>query len=141
MTTPGIENVAAEIARRFDATPMRPEDRLNDEYLARLIRETATAVMQEAGVVPRKVWRGEDLAKVEHDPAGHDFTVERIGAMLAGRPPQAQGAILMELAATWLAGHPPAFRETSLALWVDALRGLIPVQEKILFGEKGHPQT
>ena len=42
-----IDRAADEIARRFDATMMRTEDRLNDEYLQRVIREKATQVLTE----------------------------------------------------------------------------------------------
>jgi hypothetical protein len=46
MTPDEIDRIAEEIARRFDAVHMRTEDRLNDEYLKRIIREIATAVLK-----------------------------------------------------------------------------------------------
>jgi hypothetical protein len=47
MTNAMIARLAAEIARRFDKTMMRTEDRLNDEYLKRIIIEHATAVLRD----------------------------------------------------------------------------------------------
>jgi hypothetical protein len=76
---------------------------------------------------------------VEHDPARHDFVIERIAAILAGRPPEAQGALLAELVATFFCGHHPAAREEMIALWIETMRDLIPVVEKIRFGEGGFP--
>jgi hypothetical protein len=48
MTSVEIERIAEEIARRFDAVHMRTEDRLNDEYLKRIIREIAIETLTEA---------------------------------------------------------------------------------------------
>lgn len=59
--------------------------------------------------------------------------------MLKGHPPELQGAVLADLASIWLAGHPPFVRETILKMHVREIRKLIPVNEKIIFGEKGHP--
>lgn len=52
-----IAFVADEVARRFDAVPMRTEDRLNDAYLQRVIRETVTAVLAEVVLPPRRAQR------------------------------------------------------------------------------------
>jgi hypothetical protein len=60
--------------------------------------------------------------------------------MLKGRDPAVQGAVLADLAAIWLAGWPPAAREELLDMHVQKIRELIDVNEKIIFGEKGHPQ-
>ena len=59
--------------------------------------------------------------------------------ILAGRNPQAQGAILLELVATFIVGNAPPVREEQLAIFVDSVRNLIPIMEKIIFGEKGWP--
>jgi hypothetical protein len=67
---------------------------------------------------------------------------------LRGRDPQVQGAILADLVATWLAGHmmrPPerddaainALREAMLADWLDTVRRLIPVNEKLIKQRNG----
>ena len=65
--------------------------------------------------------------------------VDFIKPHLAGHLPEIQGAVLADLLAIWLAGHAPGIREEILALHLDAVRDLIPVNEKILFGERGHP--
>jgi hypothetical protein len=70
MTDADISCVAAEIARRFDEVPMRTEDRLNDEYLRRVILEKAQEVLHEAKRRRRQIvaeqfrklgWGGENL--------------------------------------------------------------------------------
>jgi len=137
--TTTIEAVAAEIARRFDSVRLRTEDRLNDECLQRVIREKVTEVLQQMAMPLRPVTRTEDLLKVKPDHVGHDFTVERIAEMLKGRPAPLQGAILGELAARWLVGHPPELRDKSLDTWVWLIRRLIQEQEKMLFGPGGYP--
>lgn len=60
---------------------------------------------------------------------------ERIYALLAGRSPQVQGAILADLLATFLAGHfrgGTAFMDAILNLHVEHVRKLIPVNIEIL---------
>lgn len=65
----------------------------------------------------------------------------KLQPMLKGRDPGIQGAVLADLTAIWLAGWPPAAREELLDMHVQKIRELIPVNEKIIFGEKGHPQS
>jgi hypothetical protein len=74
-------------------------------------------------------WRDEDLRKVEQDRTEHDAAVEQIGAMLAGRPPQAQGAILADLISIWLAGWHHTVRDEACSLLTNLARKRIPVQE------------
>jgi hypothetical protein len=71
--------------------------------------------------------------------ADADETLEllsRIGPILAGRPPQVQGAVLADLFATWLAGHfaetpeqTAELREVLLEQHLDLVRKLIPLNE------------
>jgi hypothetical protein len=75
-------------------------------------------------------WREEDLRKSEDDRNDCDLAVEEIGAILAGRPPQVQGAILADLSSMWLASWHPTVREEALALLVKLARDRIPVQEE-----------
>jgi hypothetical protein len=82
---------------------------------------TATQMMRK--------WREEDRRKIEYDRQ-HDLAVEQIGAMLAGRPPQAQGAILADLLSMWLAGWQPTVREESLSLLLKLAHERVPVQEE-----------
>jgi hypothetical protein len=74
-------------------------------------------------------WREEDLRKVEDDQKEHDLAVEQLGTILAGRPPQAQGAILADLVSMWLAGWHPTVREEALLLLMKLARKRVPVQE------------
>ena len=74
-------------------------------------------------------WREEDLKKVEHDRKERDLAVEQIGAMLAGRPAQVQGAILADLLSIWLACWDPTVREEALSLLLRLARDTVPSQE------------
>jgi hypothetical protein len=64
---------------------------------------------------------------------------ERVKPLLAGHPPEVQGAVLADLLAIWLVGHAPALREQMLALHIEMVRELIEPNEKIMFGDVGHP--
>lgn len=75
-----------------------------------------------------------------HDPARHDAMVKAISAVLVGKPPEIQGAVLADLLAMWLAGHPSFARDEVLAQHIELVLELIEPNEKILFGEAGHPQ-
>jgi hypothetical protein len=63
----------------------------------------------------------------------------RMKEMLAGFPPEVQGAILADLVAIWLAGHAPPLRELIWHEHVKMLWPLVEANEKIIFGGKGHP--
>lgn len=49
----------------------------------------------------------------------------KIAPLLAGNPPQIQGAVLAELLSLWLAGHHPDIREEVLQLHIMHMRPLI----------------
>jgi hypothetical protein len=74
--------------------------------------------------------REEYLRTGGNDRQEHDRAVEQIGAMLAGRPPQAQGAILADLLSMWLAGWHPTAREETLSLLLKLANEMVPVQEE-----------
>lgn len=65
--------------------------------------------------------------------------VERVKPLFAGEGSDVQGAALVELVALHLAGHHAQMRETMLGLHVEAVRRLVPVVERELFGPAGHP--
>lgn len=67
--------------------------------------------------------------------------VEEIRPLLAGKPPEFQGAVLCDLLAIWLAGHPPALREGVLAYHIAMAQSLVAVNEAMLFGPEGHPDA
>jgi len=75
-------------------------------------------------------WREEDLRKVEDDRKERDLAVEQIGALLAGRPPQAQGAILADVLSIWLACWHPTVREEALSLLLNLAHEMVPAQEE-----------
>jgi len=58
--------------------------------------------------------------------------VEAARPIFAGRHPMHVGAALADLAAIWLAGHPEQAREELLALHVDYIRKLIPINAAAL---------
>jgi hypothetical protein len=65
--------------------------------------------------------------------------VGQIRPLLAGLPPEVQGAVLADLTAIWLAGHAGFLRGELLDMQVATIRRLIPVNENLMFGEAGHP--
>ena len=65
--------------------------------------------------------------------------VEQIKPLLAGRDPSVQGAVLCELLSLWLAGHSPMIRKAMFAMHFKAVQEMIPISEKELFGDHGHP--
>lgn len=66
--------------------------------------------------------------------------VTAIKPLLAGRKPEVQGAILCELLALWIAGHGDhQARAQLLDMHFKAVREMIPISERELFGPKGHP--
>ena len=64
---------------------------------------------------------------------------DAIRPLLYGRPREVQGAILADLLAMWLAGHPSQLRESVLMMHIQAMRPMIAIQERYLFGGRGHP--
>ena len=71
--------------------------------------------------------------------------VERIARAikphLAGISPEMQSAVLADLMAMYLAGHPDFVRQNLMRLFVDLVWKLMPVNEKLIFGDDGHPQN
>jgi hypothetical protein len=63
--------------------------------------------------------------------------VERISPLLAGRDPGVQGGALADLVAMYFAGHMAEIREEIIALWIEAMRKLIPVNEAIILERHG----
>lgn len=62
-----------------------------------------------------------------------------IASLLKGRDPGVQGAVLADLLSIYLAGHAPDLREEILQMHIEAVRELVPVSEKQIFGEAGYP--
>jgi hypothetical protein len=67
--------------------------------------------------------------------------VERIKPILAGHDPELQGAVLADLLAMWLVGHPPIVRESVLRIHIQFARDLVAPNEKLMFGDKGYPSA
>lgn len=71
---------------------------------------------------------------------GFAVLAKRLREALAGKDPEIQGAALADMVSMWVAGHPPFVREQVLESWLEVMRRLIEVNDKIMFGDKGHPQ-
>ena len=57
---------------------------------------------------------------------------EAIRPILAGHPPQVQGAAVADLLAIWLAGHPAEVRKSLLEMHLATVHKLIPVNEAMI---------
>lgn len=66
-------------------------------------------------------------------------TVAAIRPLLVGKGPDVQSAALADLTAVYLAGIAPPLRAEMRGLFIDLVDQLVPVNEKQLFGEAGHP--
>jgi hypothetical protein len=65
--------------------------------------------------------------------------VKKIHKLLHGLPPQVQGGILGDLVAIFIAGHDPLLRPMVRAGLIELIDNLVEPNEKIFFGEEGHP--
>jgi hypothetical protein len=57
---------------------------------------------------------------------------EKIKPLLAGLPPEVQGAVLGQLVAIWSAGHHPSIRDERWRDLVMLIRELTPVEIEIM---------
>jgi hypothetical protein len=70
--------------------------------------------------------------------------VKEIGPILHGKEPGVQGAVLADLFAMLLAGHQGAepeiaeCREQLITDWLDTVRKLVPVNEKMILERARH---
>jgi hypothetical protein len=83
-------------------------------------------------------------------PEQVEALVARLRPVLAGQPPQVQGAALADLLATWLAGHiwkdgavidpknTARSREELLSMHIGMVRSLIAIESERIHGESGH---
>lgn len=58
--------------------------------------------------------------------------VDQIKPLLAGKSPELQGAVIIELTSLWLAGHPKDMRADLLEINNVAIRGLTEVNARML---------
>ena len=65
--------------------------------------------------------------------------VARMMPILAGNDPGTQGVALADLLAVWLVCHEPNMREEVLTNFLELMRDLLSVNEKLMFDDKGHP--
>ena len=65
--------------------------------------------------------------------------VARMMPILAGNDPGTQGVTLADLLAVWLVCHEPNMREEVLTNFLELMRDLLSVNEKLMFDDKGHP--
>jgi hypothetical protein len=66
---------------------------------------------------------------------------QECGRLLMGLPPEIQAAALLDLVATYLAGWPTPERQKVLNDFLAHLPGMIEVNERIRFGDAGHPEN
>ena len=59
--------------------------------------------------------------------------------LLAGNEPEVQSAVLADLTATYLAGIAPPLRPEFRAKFIQLVDALVPLNERELFGDAGHP--
>ncbi len=64
-----------------------------------------------------------------------------IKVLLSGKPAFIQGAVLGELLALWLIGHPDFMRKSLLKTHMHYVRSLIPGSELEVFAPSGHPNN
>jgi hypothetical protein len=62
-----------------------------------------------------------------------------LAPLLAGHPPEVQGAALADLVSIYLTGFPNYTREDLLELHINTVRELLPYSEQQAFGPSGHP--
>jgi hypothetical protein len=65
--------------------------------------------------------------------------VNQIRPLLANQPPDIQGGVLIELLATFIAGHHPLLRDELLTLHVNIVRELVPECEAEIFATRERP--
>jgi hypothetical protein len=65
--------------------------------------------------------------------------VRAIKPILRGHAPEIQGAVLADLAAFWLAGHPSIMRPGVMKFHVEMITTLLPINEALLFDGHRHP--
>jgi hypothetical protein len=59
--------------------------------------------------------------------------------LLAGNAPEVQNMVIADLAATYLAGVAPPLRPEMRAIFINLIDDLVPLNERELFGDHGHP--
>jgi hypothetical protein len=65
--------------------------------------------------------------------------VDEIRPFLAGHSPAMQGAALADLVAIWIAGHHPSLRQAMFDMHVQAVPGLVEINDKLMYGDDGFP--
>jgi hypothetical protein len=68
-----------------------------------------------------------------------ESTAQAIRPHLHGNPPEVISVILSDLIATFIAGFPAGSRDDMLNALVDSARGLVHINELLMFGPGGHP--
>lgn len=70
-----------------------------------------------------------------------DELVSELKRCLQGHGPMLQGAALIDIVATYFAGHPPTIRAQLIEDWLRSMRHMIPVNEReILHAFGGKPE-
>jgi hypothetical protein len=85
--------------------------------------------------------KSESQTQDERDAANRevDNVIDGCRALLVSHAGDVQGAVLCELTAMWLAGHPDYSRQALFEVHTEHTLGNIRTHEKILYGKDGHP--
>ena len=65
--------------------------------------------------------------------------VDVVVPLLKDQGPEVQGAVIIQLAAMFIAGHHPDLRDEQLKLLAKTIGRVAPIEAKILFGPTGWP--
>jgi hypothetical protein len=101
-----------------------------DEFQARLdrmINQLQAAIGAYKGERAMTVWDGERLQGEPPDSERVDERSREIQPFLHGLHPGEQGAILADLLAIWLSGHPAVTHERLIDAHVRGVRRLLPL--------------
>jgi hypothetical protein len=69
----------------------------------------------------------------------HKAIRKHLHPLLKGKEPEIQSAVVADMAATYLAGVAPQYREEFKRLLFKVIEDLVPENEREMFGAAGHP--
>jgi hypothetical protein len=67
--------------------------------------------------------------------------VAEIRKIMKGEGPMVQSAVLADLTAMYVVGFVPQLREEIIGIYMGLVRQLIPINDQIFYGGRGHPAT
>jgi hypothetical protein len=94
----------------------------------------------------RDTWSKGDQRMTKDDPASwskvreSDALAGAMGALLAGRDPDVNGAAIGEVCATFVAGHHPKMRSEAIAMLLELIDKLVPFIVEQMIAEGKAPE-